>query len=87
VEYSETALTDGQCSACRAIGEADHARVPDHIAAEFRSVEAGGNDAYLVVLGKKILGRNKLVVYDLHAREESHRHSAGMVKQLLGEYK
>jgi hypothetical protein len=65
----------------------DQKHVPDEIAAEFRSVEAGNNNAYMVILGKKLLGRNKLVVYDLQAREESHRQSAGMIKQLLGEYK
>lgn len=87
VEYSRNALTDGQCSACRSIGEADQTHVPDDIADEFRSVEAGGNNAYMVILGKKLLGRNKLVVYDLQAREESHRHRAGTIKQLLGGYK
>lgn len=86
VEYSGKALTDGQCSACRSIGDADQKHVPDRITDEFRSVEVGGNNAYMVILGKKLLGRNKLVVYDLQAKEESHRHSAGMIKQLLGGY-
>jgi hypothetical protein len=61
-------------------------KVPGEISDEFRSVKAGGNNAYLVILGKKLLGRNQLVVYDLQTGEESHRHSAGMLKQLFGEY-
>jgi hypothetical protein len=86
VDYRETALTDGQCSACQSLGEVSPEKVPGEISDEFRSVKAGGNNAYLVILGKKLLGRNQLVVYDLQTGEESHRHSAGMLKQLLGEY-
>ena len=86
VEYSEDALTGGRCSACTSIGDAEDKHIPEEIAKEFRSVTAGGNNAYMVILGKKLLGRNKLVVYDIQAKEESHRHNAGMVKQLIGEY-
>jgi len=86
VPYSHNALTDGQCSACSSLGEVDQEHVPHPIVNEFRSVKAGANNAYLVVLGKKLLGRNQLVVYDLQAGQESHRHSAGMLKQLFGGY-
>lgn len=87
VRYSINALHDGQCSACRSIGDVAVEHIPDELVDEFRTVEAGGNNAYLVVLGKKLLGRNQLVVYDIETGEESHRHSAGTMKQLLGKYK
>lgn len=86
IGYSEPELTDGQCSACRSLGEVDPEHIPAEIASEFRSVEAGGNNAYLVILGKKLLGRNKLIVYDVQSEEEVDRHSAGMLKQLMGGY-
>lgn len=87
VPYSVNALHEGRCSACHSIGKAEAEHIPDEVTEEFRSVEAGGNNAYMVILGKKLLGRNQLVVYDILTGEESHRHSAGMLNQLLGKYK
>lgn len=87
VGYSETAVSDGQCTACQSLGEVKQEHVPDEITSEFRTVEAGSNEAYMVVLGKKLLGRNKMVVYDIQSEEETDRHSAGMLKQFLGDYK
>lgn len=87
IGYSETRLTDGQCSACLSIGELEEEHIPAEAKAEFRSVEAGRNEAYIVILGKKLLGRNKVVVYDTQDAEEVSRHSAGMVKQLMGGYR
>jgi hypothetical protein len=85
IEYSETKLTDGQCSACQSIGEVDPEHIPTEISDEFRSVKAGGNNAFMIILGKKLLGRNQLVIYNLQTGEEISRHSAGMLKQLMGE--
>lgn len=87
VRYSTDELVDGHCSACRGFGDFDESEIPAEIANEFRSVTAGGNKAFLVVLGKQLLGRNKLIVYDREAREEYSRHNAGLLKQLTGGYK
>lgn len=87
IGYSETVLTDGQCTACQSLGEVKNKHVPPEILSEFRSVEAGSNDAYMVILGKKLLGRNKVIVYDIRSEEEVNRRSAGMLKQLMGGYK
>lgn len=87
IGYTKTVLTNGQCTACRSLGEVPEEHVPAEITSEFRSVEAGSNDAYMVILGKKILGRNKVVVYDVQSGEEVVRNSAGMLKQLMGGYK
>lgn len=84
--YSEPVLNDGQCTACQSLGDVAQQHVPAEITSEFRSVKAGSNDAYIVILGKKLLGRNKVIVYDIPSGEEVHRHSAGMLKQLMGGY-
>ncbi|WP_155120438.1 hypothetical protein [Haloprofundus marisrubri] len=86
VDYSDTELVDGDCSACRSLGETDQDHIPPEVSIEFRSVKAGTNEAYMVILGKKLLGRNRVIVYDVKKDEETHRHSAGMFKQLLGDY-
>ena len=86
VVYEDTELDDGWCSACRSIGDIDTDQIPKAIVNEFRSVEAGTNDAYMVILGKQLLGRNKLIVCDVRTGDEKHRQSAGMLKQLLGGY-
>lgn len=87
IEYSTTELSDGKCSACRSLGDTPADHVPDSIRSEFRTVEVGRNEAYMVILGKKLLGRNKIIVYDVEARTEQKRENAGMLKQLLGGYK
>ncbi|KAB1184795.1 MULTISPECIES: hypothetical protein [Haloferax] len=84
IEYRETNLTNGQCSACNSLGEVDEDHIPTVVSKEYRSVKAGANDAYMVILGKQLLGRNKLIVYDIKTGEEAHRQSAGLLKQLLG---
>lgn len=87
INYIEAELTNGKCTACQSLGKVAQEHVPAEITSEFRSVEAGSNDAYMVILGKKLLGRNKVVVYDVQSGEEVDRHSAGMLKQLMGGYK
>ena len=42
------------------------------------------NDAYMVILGKQLLGRNKIIVYEIESGSEKYRHNAGMLKQLGG---
>jgi hypothetical protein len=79
-------LTDGKCTACQSVGDVPVENIPAEVVDEFRSVEAGSNSAYMVILGKKLLGRNKFLVYDMQTGQEVQRHSAGMVKQLVGEY-
>lgn len=86
IGYSKTVLTDGQCTACRSLGEVPDKSIPEAVESEFRSVRAGRNEAYMVILGKKLLGRNKIVVYDEQAGKEVTRHSAGMLNQLRGMY-
>lgn len=86
IGYSESELTDGRCSACTSLGDTSHEPVPADIKSEFRSVEVGSNSAYLVILGKKLFGRNKVIVYDRQESEEVSQQSAGMLKQLLGRY-
>jgi len=87
VAYSTNELTDGQCSACRSIGEVEEKAIPEEIRDMFRSVSAGGNEAYLVILGKKRFRRNKVVVFDRQSGTVSHWHSAGLLKQLTGQYR
>ncbi len=87
IVYSTPVLNDGQCTACRSLGDVAQTQVPTEITSDFRSVEAGSNDAYMVVLGKRLLGRNKIIIYDMEAEQEVDRHSAGMLKQLMGAYK
>lgn len=86
VKYADTELADGWCSACRSISDTNPDQIPQTVANDFRSVKAGMNDAYMVILGKQLFGRNKLIVYDIESGKEIHRHNAGMVKQLLGGY-
>ncbi|MFC6943073.1 hypothetical protein ACFQE8_24455 [Salinirubellus sp. GCM10025818] len=86
IPYADTELDDGWCSACRSIGETDAEKIPREVVDEFRSVKAGMNEAYMVILGKQLLGRNKLIVFDIQSGEEIHRHNAGMLKQLIGGY-
>jgi len=86
IGYSTAELTDGRCSACISLGDTSHEPVPTNIKSEFRSVKVGSNSAYLVILGKKLFGRNKVIVYDRQKSEEVSRQSAGMLKQLLGGY-
>jgi hypothetical protein len=47
-------------------------------------VKAGINDAYMVILGKQLLGRNKIIVCEKNSGREKYRHNAGMLKQLGG---
>jgi hypothetical protein len=86
IGYRETVLSDGKCSACRGLGQVAQEQIPVEMKSEFTSVRAGRNEAYMVILGKKRFGRNKVIVYDLESGEEVNRHSAGMFKQLLGRY-
>jgi len=87
MQYAESTLTDGRCTACSTLGDTRRESIPEEIKSEFREVKAGSNQAYMVILGKKLLGRNKVIVYDRQANEEIDRHSAGMLKQLIGGYK
>lgn len=87
IEYMESEIAEGRCPACQRLGDVEKREIPSDIVEEFRSVDAGENSAYMVILGKKLFGRNKVVVYDKQAGEEVRRHSAGMLKQLLGGYK
>ncbi|MFB6284284.1 MAG: hypothetical protein ABEK59_10200 [Halobacteria archaeon] len=84
VGYSTDELVDGKCTACQSIGEVNQQDIPSEVTSEFRSVKAGSNDAYMVILGKKLFGRNKIVVYDIRSGDEVDRHNAGMLKQLFG---
>ena len=86
VAYRTTELTAGQCSACRSIGTVPESDIPAALREEFRSVGAGENEAYLVVLGKRRFRRNKVVVYDRASGTEHRRHGAGLLKQLTGQY-
>lgn len=84
--YATDVLSSGQCSACRSLGEVDGAQIPNAFKDEFRSVTAGMNDAYMVILGKQLIGRNRVIVYNRETGEETNRQSAGMLKQLMGKY-
>lgn len=86
IKYADTELADGWCSACRSISDTNTDQIPRDVANDFRSVKVGRNDEYMVILGKQLLGRNKLIVYEIESGKEIHRHNAGMLKQLLGEY-
>lgn len=84
ITYADTELENGWCSACRSIGNTETKKIPTTVADEFRSVKAGMNDAYMVILGKQLLGRNKIIVYEIESGSEKYRHNAGMLKQLGG---
>lgn len=83
----QSILTDGRCIACSTLGDTQAESIPEGIKSGFRKVKAGSNQAYMVILGKKLLGRNKVIVYNRQANEEIGRHSAGMFNQLTGGYK
>mgnify|MGYP000102450548 CR=1 FL=1 len=85
--YSEESLNEGRCTACASLNETPEEQVPANIISEFRSVKVGSNEVYMVILGKKLLGRNKLIVYDLETKSQIKRESAGMLKQLSRRYK
>lgn len=87
IAYRTTELTDGQCAACRSIGAVAEEAIPEELLDEFPSVSAGENEAYLVILGKQRFRRNKVVVYDRRSETEHRRHSAGLLKQLTGQYR
>lgn len=84
--FVSTTLDNGICETCtdlssnKAIETEVRSQLPDEVS--FRSMKIGANDMYVVVLGKRLIRSNEVIILDRDTTETVARYSVGILTQL-----